>query len=55
MAMIAHKVQGVYNLVDCVVAIIVGLIFGCGLVVSGMVKRTKIIGFLTVDANWDRK
>lgn len=34
-------------MIDAIVATIVGLIFGAGLIVSGMAKRTKIIGFLT--------
>jgi hypothetical protein len=39
---------------DSLVATVVGLIFGTGLVVSGMVKRTKIMAFLAVtDSNWD--
>jgi uncharacterized membrane protein YedE/YeeE len=30
-----------------------GLIFGAGLVISGMCRITKIMGFLTINANWD--
>ena len=30
-----------------------GLLFGVGLVVSGMVKPTKVIGFLDVGGRWD--
>lgn len=41
-------------MIDAIIATIVGLIFGAGLVVSGMAKRSKIIGFLTLNKNWDR-
>lgn len=40
---------------DIIVATVVGLIFGLGLVVSGMVKRSKILGFLIINKHWDRK
>lgn len=35
-------------------ATVVGFIFGLGLVISGMVKRTKIVDFLTIYSGWDR-
>lgn len=38
---------------DIIVATVVGLIFGLGLVVSGMVKRSKILGFLVINKHWD--
>lgn len=31
----------------------VGLLFGFGLGLSGMLKRSKIVGFLRFDSNWD--
>ena len=31
----------------------VGFIFGLGLVISGMCRRSKILGFLTLNSNWD--
>ncbi len=43
------------DLIDIVVAIITGGIFALGLVISGMNKRSKILGFLTINENWDRK
>jgi hypothetical protein len=41
-------------LVDLAVATLVGFIFGLGLAISGMVKRSKIIGFLAINERWDR-
>ena len=38
-----------YNLLS----FLVGVIFGLGLMISGMTKITKIIGFLTLNSNWD--
>lgn len=35
------------------VAIISGLIFGLGLVISGMMNPAKVIGFLDIAGNWD--
>jgi len=34
--------------------VLIGALFGYGLCVSGMVKRSKIGGFLTIYDNWDR-
>jgi hypothetical protein len=31
----------------------IGVLFGLGLMVAGMSQRTKIFGFLQLDANWD--
>lgn len=36
-----------------VAAFVVGLIFGLGLVISGMTQAQKVIGFLDVVGNWD--
>jgi uncharacterized membrane protein YedE/YeeE len=30
-----------------------GLIFGCGLLISGMVQPTKVVGFLDIFGAWD--
>jgi len=38
---------------DVLISALVGMIFGLGLILSGMVKKTKIIGFLVMDKNWD--
>jgi len=38
---------------DAFVGYIVGLIFGIGLCVSGMTKRSKIINFLAISSDWD--
>ena len=42
------------GLVDIFVGVITGAIFGVGLVISGMNKRSKILGFLTINEKWDR-
>lgn len=36
-----------------IVALICGLIFGCGLTISNMVNATKIQDFLDITGNWD--
>jgi len=38
---------------DQLLTFLVGLIFGIGLLVSGMVRRTNIIGFLGIGHNWN--
>ncbi len=35
------------------ISFVVGLIFGTGLMISGMCRVTKIAGFLTLTSNWD--
>jgi uncharacterized membrane protein YedE/YeeE len=35
------------------VALLSGLLFGLGLIVSGMVNPGKVIGFLDLAGNWD--
>ena len=35
------------------ITLLSGLLFGAGLVVSGMADPAKVLGFLTLDANWD--
>src|SRR5690242_3415799 len=36
-----------------VAALVCGLIFGCGLVISGMTDPTKVLGFLDIFGSWD--
>jgi len=38
---------------DILISFITGLIFGLGLMVSGMCRITKVLGFLTINSNWD--
>ncbi|EAS05352.2 YeeE/YedE family protein (macronuclear) [Tetrahymena thermophila SB210] len=38
---------------EIVVSFITGVIFASGLVVSGMIKREKVLGFLAIGENWD--
>ena len=38
---------------EYVVVFMVGLIFGLGLMISGMTRRTKIMNFLQISSNWD--
>lgn len=35
------------------VPFVTGLIFGFGLILSGMCWRTKVLGFLTMNSSWD--
>jgi hypothetical protein len=39
--------------IDQVITFIVGVIFGCGLLVSGMVRRVNILGFLAIHSGWN--
>lgn len=36
-----------------VMALLVGLVFGVGLIISGMTDPAKVIGFLDLAGNWD--
>ncbi|OLL29237.1 hypothetical protein BTH42_23575 [Burkholderia sp. SRS-W-2-2016] len=36
-----------------VVALVAGLVFGIGLIVSGMANPAKVLGFLDLAGNWD--
>lgn len=38
---------------NILMALIVGLVFGIGLIVSGMTDPAKVIGFLDLAGNWD--
>ena len=35
------------------VAAVAGLLFGAGLLISGMADPAKVLGFLTLNQNWD--
>ncbi|MGZ5175053.1 MAG: DUF6691 family protein, partial [Burkholderiales bacterium] len=35
------------------VAFVVGLLFGVGLIVSGMIDPSKVLGFLDLTGEWD--
>jgi uncharacterized membrane protein YedE/YeeE len=41
------------HIVHIIIALIVGLIFGTGLIVSGMTDPSKVIGFLDLAGPWD--
>lgn len=41
------------NLKQLVAALVAGLLFGLGLVISGMAFPEKVLGFLTLDRSWD--
>ena len=34
-------------------SLIAGIIFGMGLTISGMVNPQKVLGFLSINYNWD--
>lgn len=36
-----------------IIALLAGIIFGIGLVLSGMTNPTKVIGFLDISSSWD--
>lgn len=38
---------------QALMALLVGLIFGIGLIISGMTDPSKVIGFLDLAGNWD--
>ncbi|WP_428775763.1 DUF6691 family protein [Vibrio sp.] len=41
------------NVVFRLVSLVAGLLFGLGMVISGMADPAKVIGFLDVAGNWD--
>jgi len=43
--------NNVEKTLDCVLSIFIGLIFGLGLIISGMIQKTKVVGFLVLDRN----
>ena len=44
-----HKTQ----LIRIIIALISGLLFGAGMVISGMVDPDKVLSFLNITGNWD--
>lgn len=38
---------------DQIITFIVGILFGCGLLLSGMVRRVNILGFLQINEGWN--
>ena len=38
---------------DKIISLVSGIIFGIGLVISGMINPEKVIGFLSITHNWD--
>lgn len=40
-------------LINQLIAYVVGIVFGLGLMISGMTWRSKINAFLSIDNNWD--
>lgn len=42
-----------FKMIDVIIGFLVGFIFGVGLVVSGMIKPSKVLGFLTIYNGWD--
>lgn len=50
---VAIKVDTWQKKIEMPVSFLVGFIFGTGLVVSGMCRRTKIANFLTLYKDWD--
>lgn len=41
------------NIIRLFISLISGLLFGAGMIISGMVNPQKVIGFLDVTGNWD--
>ncbi|CAD8165109.1 unnamed protein product [Paramecium octaurelia] len=50
---IGQTKQNKKTMIDAIISSVVGLVFGSGLVISGMAKRSKILGFLTFNKSWD--
>ena len=50
-----NKLAGKEILVDQLITFVVGAIFGCGLLVSGMVRRVNIISFLQIHDGWNAR
>ena len=49
----ANKMSPKEIAVDQLITFLVGLLFGVGLLVSGMVRRSNILGFLALGENWN--
>lgn len=48
-----NKSTGKEIVIDQLITFIVGAIFGCGLLVSGMVRRVNILSFLQIHDGWN--
>lgn len=55
LSLVYHKVKfsAANRIGDCLISWVVGAIFACGLIVSGMVKRHIVLGFLTLNKDWN--
>jgi len=53
LAMYWRTAQTIEDKYEMPVSWSVGFLFGIGLVISGMCRRTKILGFLTLNSDWD--
>lgn len=45
--------DNIEKLMEIIISVLVGVIFGVGLAISGMLRRSKILGFLTLNKHWD--
>lgn len=45
--------EGTDGMKDIAVSTAVGFLFACGLMLSGMTRRTRVLGFLTISSGWD--
>jgi len=52
-AIIAISYNDRKKLHENLIAYIVGVLFAIGLLLSGMVKRSKVVGFLAINSDWD--
>ena len=52
-AKIDRTATGKEIVVDQLITFVTGLLFGCGLLVSGMCRRVNIIGFLGLHEGWN--
>ncbi|MFT6927888.1 MAG: putative membrane protein YedE/YeeE [Psychromonas sp.] len=41
------------KIIRMAVSLLAGLLFGMGMIISGMVNPAKVIGFLNISGNWD--
>jgi len=42
-----------YAAIDMCISAVLGLLFGFGLLISGMARQSKVLGFLTLSDHWD--
>ncbi|WP_394250287.1 DUF6691 family protein [Vibrio profundi] len=40
-------------IIESAVSLVAGILFGAGMIISGMVDPTKVIGFLDITGDWD--